>query len=317
MTEQQGFKRAKREQARLRMALDGPSGSGKTYTALIAAKALANGGTVALIDTEHGSASKYADEFVFDTLDLDNFHPQKYINALTLAEQGGYAVVVIDSLSHAWEGAGGILEMHDDASRKSGNSWTAWRDITPLHNKLIEAILSCRAHVIVTMRSKMEYQQTEQNGKKTIEKVGMAPIQRAGIEYEFDVVGDMDLAHNLIISKTRISLLDSARVNRPDSLWFVPLREWLTGGAVPEPKVAKPVVADPPANGKAAITWTTNKAFLAKFWPWTQEQGMTDAEVHEALGVEHLAEYAGTAQSARNTILAWLDNKAAPEEEKV
>ncbi len=112
-----------------------------TWTSLTLATALADGQGVALIDTEHGSASLYADLFSFDVLELDTFHPQKFIDALVEAEQAGYAVLIIDSLSHAWNGKGGLLDVVDNiAVRKyKGNSFNAWKDAGLIQNALVEA----------------------------------------------------------------------------------------------------------------------------------------------------------------------------------
>lgn len=234
------FKRAVKSQAKARIGLIGPSGSGKTYTALLLAQAM--GERIAAIDTEHGSASKYADEFEFDTLELANFHPQNYIDGIKAAGQAGYDVIIIDSLSHAWAGSGGALELADKGALKySGNRFAAWRDVTPLHNQLIEAMLSSPAHVIATMRSKMEYIQTQDSkGKTIIRKVGMAPIQRDGMEYEFDIVGDLDIDHNLIISKTRCRALDGVVINKPGKELAETVKAWLSDG---EPLPDKPTEA--------------------------------------------------------------------------
>ena len=234
------FKRAVKSQAKARIGLIGPSGSGKTYTALLLAQAM--GERIAVIDTEHGSASKYADEFTFDTLELTDFHPQNYIDGIKAAGQARYDVIIIDSLSHAWAGSGGALELADKGALKySGNRFAAWRDLTPLHNQLIEAMLSSPAHVIATMRSKMEYIQTQDSkGKTIIRKVGMAPIQRDGMEYEFDIVGDLDIDHNLIISKTRCRALDGVVINKPGKELAETVKAWLSDG---EPLPDKPTEA--------------------------------------------------------------------------
>src|SRR5437879_6557046 len=105
------FQRAVKHEAKIRLALAGPSGSGKTYTALTLATALADGGNVAVIDTERGSASKYSDLFSFDVQELDTYHPDKFTQGIKEAQEAGYAVLVIDSLSHAWNGTGGLLEL--------------------------------------------------------------------------------------------------------------------------------------------------------------------------------------------------------------
>lgn len=220
------FKRATKTESKLRLALAGPSGSGKTYTALILATALADGKPVAVIDTERGSASKYADEFTFDVLELTNFHPNNYVEAILDAARSGYAVIVVDSLSHAWEGTGGLLEI-------VGGNFTKWKDVKPIENKLFDTLISAPIHVIATMRTKSEYvmQEVEKNGRKTTEpqKVGTAPRQRDGIEYEFDVYGEMDLQNTLSVRKSRCKALAGAVISRPGPALAETLRGWLSG----------------------------------------------------------------------------------------
>jgi energy-coupling factor transporter ATP-binding protein EcfA2 len=228
------FQKATKRQSRARVALIGPSGSGKTYTALQLATDLAGeNGRVALIDTERGSASKYADEFDFDVCELDGFDPRAYVKAIKAAEDAGYTVLVIDSLSHAWAGTGGALELVDKVKARSqnSNSFTAWRDVTPLHNRLVDAIVQSRCHVIATMRAKTEYvMETDHRGKQVPRKIGLAPVQRDGVEYEFDVVADLDLDHNLIVSKTRCRALDKAVVPLAEGVGDT-LRGWLADGS--------------------------------------------------------------------------------------
>lgn len=238
------FQRAQKSQAKLRMALIGPSGSGKTYTALAVATRL--GERVAVIDTEHGSASKYADQFGFDVLNLGSFAPMNYVAAIQAAVAAGYDVVVIDSLSHAWSGKDGALEQVDKraAASRTGNSYTAWRDVTPMHNALIDAIVGCKAHVIATMRSKTEYVlQEDERGKKVPRKVGMAPIQRDGMEYEFDVVGDMDYDNRLVVTKSRCPALSGHNEVKPGEQLAATLKAWLEDG-VPVPVTKAQAVAE-------------------------------------------------------------------------
>lgn len=232
------FKPVSREQNRLRMALDGPSGSGKTYTALRFAFALAGSqGKVAVIDTEHNTASKYeGDEpdgipWCWDGCNLDHFGPATYQQVIEHAGRQKYDVLVIDSLSHAWMGAGGALEQVDRAKGAPGGNWGAWRDVTPQHNAMIDSIIRSPCHVIVTLRSRVEYLVSkDENGKTKVEKVGVKPVQREGVEYEFDIVGDLDLQHTITISKTRCSLLDGRVVNKPDAGFMEPIKEWLFSG---------------------------------------------------------------------------------------
>ena len=249
------FQRATKKQSRLRLALIGPSGSGKTYTALRVAQYL--GEKVAVIDTERGSASKYADEFTFDTNEPESFHPQKYIDAIREAEEAGYGVLVIDSLSHAWMGKDGALELLDRSVKRSqsGNSFAAWREVTPLHNALVDAMLQSRCHIIVTMRAKTEYiLETNDKGKQVPRKVGMAPVQRDGLEYEFDVVADMDLDNNLIVSKTRCKALSGALIPKPGKELADTLLAWLTDGAeVPVPAQQAPKEGPRPSSAPAKV----------------------------------------------------------------
>lgn len=250
------FQKAVKQEAKLRLAIAGPSGSGKTYTSLAIAQAL--GGAVAVVDTEHGSASKYADQFNFDVLEMAApFHPDRFVSAIREATSAGYTTIVLDSLSHAWNGTGGLLELVEDAAKrmKVSNSFAAWRDVTPIQNRLIESIVAAPIHVIATMRSKQEYVQDrdERTGKPIIRKVGMAPVQRDGFEYEFDVVLDMDIENNAIVSKTRCSALAGRVFVRPGADVASILMDWLHGAPAPAPVNVQPPVAPPmaapPTNG--------------------------------------------------------------------
>jgi hypothetical protein len=226
------FQKATRKKAKLRLALLGPSGAGKTWTALTIARGL--GKRIAVIDSERGSASLYAgDAADFDVLELETFSPRTYVEAIQDAEREGYDVIVVDSLTHAWSGKGGALEMVDNVSKRSqsGNSFNAWREVTPEHNALVDAMLMCKAHLIATLRVKTEYVLEEDHrGKKVPKKVGMQPIQRDGLEYEFTLVADMNLQHELIVTKTRCKLFDNAVIPRPDGEVAKKLLGWLESG---------------------------------------------------------------------------------------
>ena len=201
------IRKAERRQAKLRLALTGPSGSGKTFSALQLAFGL--GGKIGMIDTEHGSGELYAEEGDYDVLTLDPpYTAMKYCEAIKAFEQANYSVIIVDSLSHAWAGEGGLLEKHDRISAKSGNSYTAWRDVTPDHYRLVETMLSSKAHIIGTMRSKTAYEQVQVNGKWQVQKLGMAPVARDGMEYEFTVCMDLDAQHVASASKDRTKLFD-------------------------------------------------------------------------------------------------------------
>jgi hypothetical protein len=250
------FQKATKKKLRARIALDGPAGSGKTYTALRFAFALAgNGGRVAVIDTEHRSASKYQGEspdgvpWEFDVCEMEYYSPSAYTQVVKEAGNQGYNVLVIDSLSHGWEGTGGALDLVDKKSNKGGSNYFAWRDVTPLHREMIETILASPCHVVATIRTKTAYEvdQDEKTKKVRVTKVGTKPVQREGMEYEFDVVGDLDLEHILVISKSRCSALDGKWAVKPAGDFIRPLIEWL-GRGVDEPMPA-PQPQSQPAGG--------------------------------------------------------------------
>ena len=203
------FKRAERKQAKLRLALSGPSGSGKTTGALLIAKGL--GGKIAVLDTERGSASLYADLVDFDVVELGPpYTPERYIEIIHEAEKAGYDTLILDSITHEWNGEGGVLQIVDTVARTKlrGNSYMAWNEGTPRHQKFIDTMLASPLHIIATMRSKAVYVETEKaNGKKGVEKQGSAPQQRDGLEYEFTAVLDLNVDGNLATaSKDRTRL---------------------------------------------------------------------------------------------------------------
>ena len=265
-----GFKKAEKRESKLRLALAGPAGSGKTFTALTLATALTGDKPVAVIDTERGSASKYADLFEFDVLELEPpYHPDRYMAAMREAEAAGYGVLIIDSLSHAWTGPGGLLEVHEQVVKRqtTKNSYTAWAEVTPIQTRFIDAITGSGLHVIATMRSKTEYVQGEgKNGRAEIRKVGTAPIQRDGMEFEFDVMGEMDQDNTLMVSKTRCPALAGAVIAKPGTPLAETLRAWLSGAPAPE-LTPKPVQqssasasnghASPAKPSKVAQRWSS------------------------------------------------------------
>lgn len=229
------FKKAVKKQSKLRLAISGPSGAGKTYTALMIANQL---GRTAVLDTEHGSASKYADLFEFDALNMEApFDPRRYIEAIKAASDAGYEVLVIDSLSHAWSGAGGLLEQVDKVAAKmrTSNTFGAWKELTPIQTQMVEALLAAKLHIIATMRSKQEYLvEKDDKGKNQVRKVGLAPVQRDGIEYEFDVFAEMDRDNTLIVSKSRCPALADEVIKKPGKQLAEALKAWLDGAPADE-----------------------------------------------------------------------------------
>lgn len=227
------FEPATKERAKARIALAGPSGSGKTWTSLVTARAL--GDSTALIDTERGSAAKYSGRggFTFDTLRMHKYDPRDLVKALAAASARNYDTIIVDSLSHFWSGSDGMLEQVNNAASRGygGNSFGGWKEATPMERKMIDALCSYPGHVIVTMRVKTEYiLEDNGRGKQVPKKVGLKPEQRAGIEYEFDVVGDMDHENTLVVSKTRCSELSGAVIRKPDATFAQTVLDWLNDG---------------------------------------------------------------------------------------
>jgi hypothetical protein len=265
------FSPVTRTQNKLRLAIDGPAGSGKTFTALAFAHALAGpGGRIAVIDTENSTASKYAGEqpdggiWTWDNLNLlpGQYAPTTYAQAIREAGAAKYDVLIIDSLSHAWEGSGGALDQVDRASeRGDGNKFAAWRNVTPQHRALVEAMMTSPCHVIATMRSKMEYVlEPNERGKMVPRKVGLKPIQRDGLEYEFDLVCDIDLGHIMTVSKSRCSAVDGQIVSKPTGEWIAPVRAWLYSGI--EAPAPAPAVTPGPIPTAAPPVLTPEQARL-------------------------------------------------------
>ena len=225
------FEEATKEAAKARIALTGPAGSGKTYTALMLAFGL--GEKVAVIDTERGSASKYVGRngWRFQTMKPTSFAPLSLVEHLGKAAGAGFDVVIIDSLSHYWEGVDGMLEQVDKRSNSSKFT-SGWRVVRPEERRMVDAILSFEGHVIITLRSKQEYVLvTNERGKQEPQRVGMKPIQRDGIEYEFDLVGDLDLSNTLTVSKSRIDGVEmGASYQRPGVELAVKVAEFLADG---------------------------------------------------------------------------------------
>ena len=237
------FQKAERKKSKLRLGISAPSGGGKTYSALLLAYGIVKDWEkIAVIDTERGSAELYSNLGEYCVAQLEPpYTPQKYIEAIHAAEQEGFEIIIIDSLSHAWTGEGGMLDMQDAAAKasKSGNSFTAWREITPLHNKLVNTILQSPCHIIVTTRSKTEYVlQDDGNGKKSPKKVGLAPVFRDGLEYEMTTFFDLSQEHIASVTKDRTNIFDG-QYFKIDVGTGEKLANWLNSG-VEEPAVICP-----------------------------------------------------------------------------
>jgi len=246
------FSKAERTQLYLRCALFGPSGSGKTMTALRMAKGIADkmGCPMAVIDTEARSASKYADRFAFEVDNLDKKTIDNYLASMEAAKKAGYKVLVIDSLSHAWRELTEEVDRITQASA-SKNSILSWGKVNPKQKRLVEAILNYPGHLIATMRSKTEWVIGEgKDGKIAPEKLGLAPEQGKGIEYEFDLLIELKQNHHATITKDRTGKFQDETIEKPDEDFGVALYDWLAEGS------ASPVVKEIPEAKTTAVNTT-------------------------------------------------------------
>ena len=209
---------AERKRAKIKLGLQGPSGSGKTYSALLLAYGLCRDWTkIAVIDSENHSANLYANLGKYNVVDLQSpFTPERYIEAINICEKASMEVIIIDSISHQWEGMGGLLETH---SNMQGNSYTNWNKITPRHNSFIQHILQSPAHIIGTIRSKQDYVLAEKNGKMVPEKIGLRGITREGLDYEFTLVFELDMKHNCTATKDRHQYLWASLILKSLLMW--------------------------------------------------------------------------------------------------
>ncbi len=199
------LQQASRKNAKIKMALQGASGSGKTYSALLLAFGLCNDWSkIAVIDTENHSSELYAHLGKYQVLHVEApFTPERYVEAIKICENAGIEVAVIDSISHEWDGLGGILSVHGNMM---GNSYTNWAKLTPRHNAFVQHMLQSPLHIIGTIRAKQEYILSEKNGKQVPEKVGMKGVTREGMDYEMTIVFNMDMRNNAIATKDRTSI---------------------------------------------------------------------------------------------------------------
>lgn len=278
------FQRATRARVKLKIGVQGPSGSGKTLGALALARQLAGPeGRIAVIDTENDSASLYADREDFDTLAIRApYLTSKFVDAVEAAVAAGYDVVVLDSISHQWDGDGGILQRKEEADTVPGsNHWTNWGPFTKETNRFRKLILESPVHIIATLRSKMAYTQTEAGSKKKVEKLGLQPIQRDGLEYEFSVTFELQMDHKAAASKDRTDLFRGQRVDLTSPKTGKALLEWLSSGAADALPV--PSVPDTPESGAsdrqpaAPITRDTPYPYGTKL------KGMTLATAKDAV----------------------------------
>jgi nucleoside-triphosphatase THEP1 len=272
------FVKEERKKAYIKLAITGTSGSGKTYSSLRLARGLVGKeGRIAFIDTENASATLYDTVTDFDHCEIKpnakgKFNYEDFIKKVQEAEQLGYDAVIVDSATHLWQG---ILDDKTSADIQGGNAYTNWAKPGQNFNAAIQKFLQSRIHLISCIRSKTDYVlEPNEKGKLVPRKVGLAPVMRDGIEYEFSVVFDVKrdrdkaLDHKASVSKDRTNLFDDSDMFLITEETGRQIAEWLASGkdALPAPPVeAMPVHEDR----------TAERAYLAQL----AEEGIID--VHE------------------------------------
>jgi len=223
---------------KIKLGLQGRSGSGKTYSALLLAYGLVQDWSkIAVIDTENHSADLYAHLGNYNVLPLERpYSPERYVDAIEACERASMDVIILDSITHEWDGASGILETHGNMP---GNSFTNWSKITPRHNGFVQKLLQSPCHIIATIRTKQDYVLSEKNGKYVPEKVGLKGITHDGLDYEFTVMFDLDIKHQATCSKDRTGLF----VDKPSFMISgttgTRIKEWCQSGTSNEAVVKK------------------------------------------------------------------------------
>jgi nucleoside-triphosphatase THEP1 len=285
------FRKAERRKAKLRLGLAGGPGSGKTASALLIAYGITGDwAKIGIADTENHSGELYVNAKIggvqigeYQWLGIEKpYTPQKYIDAIKEAEMTGLECIILDSLTHAWAGEGGLLDQQGAIADKSGNSWTAWRKVTPLHNQLVETMLGSKIHVIATIRAKMDYAQVEENGRKQVKKLGMAPIQREGMEYEFTSFFDLSQDHTASSTKDRTSLFDG-QFFKPSVDTGKALLDWLeTGVDEPAPQATMTTTpATPQTQGNTERR--PSEAQIKRLFAIAHEHSVDDAALKKSL----------------------------------
>jgi len=224
------LRQATRTKAKIRLGLSAVSGGGKTYSAILIAKGLSNGdlSKVAIIDTENGSADLYAHMGNYNVLTLNApFSPERYIDAIKTCEDAGMNVIIIDSITHEWDGKGGCLQIQEQL----GGKYQDWAKVTPRHQAFIDAILQAKCHMITTVRRKQDYEMTKDaGGKMKVEKAGLKEVTREGFEYELTANIELDIRHNATALKDRTGLFMDQPQFTPSEETGKKLLEWCENG---------------------------------------------------------------------------------------
>jgi hypothetical protein len=231
------LRKATRAKAKIRLGLSAVSGGGKTVSALLIGYGITGDWSkVAVVDTENNSADLYAGYVLPDGTVIGEFavlplsapySPERYIEAIKTCERADVEVVIIDSVTHEWDGTGGCLDIVESL----GGKFQDWKTVTPRHRAFIDTLLQSSCHIITTVRRKQDYEMTkDSSGKVKVEKAGLKEVTREGFEYELTANLELDIRHNAIASKDRTGLF----MGKPH---FVPsvetgrlIKEWCETG---------------------------------------------------------------------------------------
>jgi len=235
------LRQAERKKAKIRLGLSAVAGGGKTMSGLLIAYGItADWSKIAVIDTENQSADLYSHLGNYQVLSLcQPYSPERYIQAIHACEDAGVEVILIDSITHEWDGRGGCLDIVDSL----GGKFSDWAKVTPRHQAFIDAILQSKCHVITTVRRKQEYEVIKDGNKTKVEKAGTKEVTREGFEYELTVNLELDQRHNATASKDRTGLFMGKPAFVPDASTGKMIYEWCESGAKPTP-VQLPAISD-------------------------------------------------------------------------
>lgn len=240
------IRKAQREGARLVIGIAGVSGSGKTYTALQLAWGMANGDAskVGFIDTENRRGSLYSDALVSKDGQIHQFmigdlyapfSPQRYIDAILEFQKAGVEVLIIDSVTHEWEGAGGCQEIAANTSSRMAD----WKRAKAEHKRFMNALLQCDMHVICCIRAR---EKTDFTNPKEPKALGLQPIQEQNFMFEMTASVLMhDQGKRQDVLKCPTDLVDilgrsSGYITARDGM---SLRKWVDGARQLDPAVER------------------------------------------------------------------------------
>lgn len=213
------LRKAERRKAKIRAGFSSISGGGKTVSALLVAYGITGDwNKIAVIDSENESADLYCNHTLHNGITIGQFQvlplhppfsPERYIEAIHTCESNPeIEVIIIDSITHEWEGSGGVIQLTDEIG---GGFSSAWKQLTPRHEAFKQAILQSRCHMFTTVRRKQDYILVEDVNKsgRTVQKpvkAGFKEITREGWEYELTLNLELELNHTATASKDRTGL---------------------------------------------------------------------------------------------------------------